>query len=92
MSDGCAPKRVRPLLKVAQLRKLLERIERNGGGDWDVEVFPDSLVARNTEQDDIDFELLRYGITGVDTLGGDGTDEFVLLRFAPVPLSTAEAV
>ncbi|WP_204009716.1 hypothetical protein [Virgisporangium aurantiacum] len=79
---------MRPLLKVAQLRELLDRVERNGGGDWDVDIFPDSLIARDSEQDDIDFGLLRYGITGVDALGGDGTQDFVLLRFAPAPLNT----
>ncbi|GAA1025607.1 hypothetical protein GCM10009557_00160 [Virgisporangium ochraceum] len=84
-------KRVRPLLTVAQLRELLERVERNGGGDWDVDIFPDSLVARNAAQDDIDFGLLRYGITGVDTLGGDGTQDFVLMRFAPAPLGHGHA-
>jgi hypothetical protein len=88
VSDACALKHVRPLLNVAQLRVLLERVERNGGGDWEIDVFPDSLVARNAEHDNLDFSLLRYGIAGVDTLVGDEGQAFVLLRFAPAPLDT----
>lgn len=80
-----------PLLTVSQLRERLERIERHGGGDWEIDLFPDSAVARSTDQDDIDFGLLRYGITGVDALGGDGVDDFVLLRFAPAPLNARSA-
>ncbi|GAA0903141.1 hypothetical protein [Virgisporangium aurantiacum] len=77
----------RPLLNVSQLREQLERIERHGGGHWEIDLTPDEgeIPRTASDQPDVAFELRRYGITSVTALG-DGSQNFVLLRFAAVPL------
>jgi hypothetical protein len=72
-----------PLLNVTQLRKQLERLERHGCGRWEIDVAPGpSIPGAPTGQPDLAFDLRRYGITSADALG-DGSVNFVLLRFAP---------
>jgi hypothetical protein len=79
-------RQARPLLTVSQLREQLERIERAGGGHWEVDVVPEtSIAATSTGRDDVDFDLLSYGITRTNALG-DGSENFVALMFAPAPL------
>jgi hypothetical protein len=77
----------RPLLNVSQLREQLERIERHGGGHWELDLAPDEDAVPKTSSDqaDVAFELRRYGITSATALG-DGSQNFVLLRFAAAPL------
>ena len=79
--------RPRPLLNVSQLREQLERIERHGGGHWEIDLTPDEDMVPSSAsgQADVAFELRRYGITSATALG-DGSSNFVLLRFAAEPL------
>jgi hypothetical protein len=81
------PKRIEActLLNVSQLREQLERIERHGGGQWEIDVVPGSGVPTTvTGQDDLAFDLRRYGVTSADALG-DGSQDFVALKFSPAP-------
>jgi hypothetical protein len=68
------------LLNVAELREQLERLERHGLGDWEIDLAPAGLPANH--EIDLAFELRRYGIVKVDALG-DGSNPFVLVTFAP---------
>ena len=78
----------RLLLNVSQLREQLERIERHGGGHWEIDLTPDDDEVPRTPsgQPDVAFEFRRYGITSATALS-DGSLDFVLLRFAAVPLN-----
>ena len=66
----------KPLLNVTQLREQLERIERHGCGQWEVDVYP--------EQADLAFDIRRYGVIAAVALG-DGSQNFVLLKVASAP-------
>jgi hypothetical protein len=82
------PSRARPLLTVAELREQLQRIERHGGGHWEIDVVPDfSIPTTPTGHDDLAFDLRRYGITSATALG-DGSQNFVVLKFAPASLNS----
>jgi hypothetical protein len=86
LSQARRPRTARfPLLNVSQLREQLERIERHGGGHWEIDLSPDEddVLTTPSGQADVAFELCSYGITSATALG-DGLD-FVLLRFARAP-------
>jgi hypothetical protein len=76
--------RERPgLLTVAELRAQLERLERHGCGDWEIDIAPvNEIPTVRTGEPDLAFDVRSYGIASVDAVG-DGSLQFVLLKFAP---------
>ncbi|GAA1026204.1 hypothetical protein GCM10009557_03090 [Virgisporangium ochraceum] len=79
-------------MTVAQLRRELERLERNGCGAWDIDVAPDPYVADGTRyQTDLAFDARRHGVVRLVPLG-DGSVDFVLLTFAAGPVAATESL
>jgi hypothetical protein len=77
-------------MTVAQLRDELERLERHGCGAWEVEVAPAHGVPHRSDgQPDLAFDVCPYGVVGVTALG-DGSVDFVLMKFAPSPVKLAD--
>jgi hypothetical protein len=70
------------LLRVTELREQLERLERHGCGEWDIDLTPASGIPRTrTGEHDLALDVRRYGIASVDAVG-DGSLTFVLLSGA----------
>jgi hypothetical protein len=77
-------------MTVAELREELERLERHGCGNWSVEVAPAlGTPHRPDGQPDLAFDLRPYGVVNVTALG-DGSVDFVMVRFAPSAMSPAD--
>jgi hypothetical protein len=71
------------LLTVAALREELERLERHGCGDWEIDVCPALSIPNAKEgRPDLAFDVHRYVISGLSVMG-DPDPGFILLNFAP---------
>ena len=76
-------------MTVAQLREELERLERHGCGEWEVEIAPALDVPHRSDgRPDLAFDVRPYGVVSVTALG-DGSVDFVLVRFAPSATTAA---
>jgi hypothetical protein len=72
------------VLNVAALRQELERLERHGCGDWEIDVVPALSIPGATDaRPDLAFDVRRYGVTSVNALGGGPDSKFVMINFAP---------
>jgi hypothetical protein len=76
------------LLTVTGLREELERLERHGCGEWDIDVLPSlDIPGAPDGRADLAFDVHGYGVVKLDALGtGEPAGErFIAMHFGPRP-------